>query len=183
MPKNSDPPPKQDVAQALLLRGSAFVYLDPRREGVAVPEHLRKQAQLVLQIGLDLAVPIPDLTVDDDGIFGTLSFNRSPFPCTIPWSAVFGLVSDDSMGVVWQEDLPDEIAAEVEVATRRAEEKARRPALRAIEGGASGEGDAVSVTEAAASGGRDRSDDEGSTERASADEPGERPRPHLRLVE
>jgi len=164
-----------DVAQALLLRGSAFVYLDPRREGVVVPEYLRKQPQLVLQIGLDLAVPIPDLTVDEDGVFGTLSFNRSPFPCTVPWSAVFGLVSDDAMGVVWQEDLPSEIAAEVELATLRAEKKAQAPKLRAIEGGASSEGDAVSLSEASA---EDRAEDE-----AAQDEATERPRPHLRLVE
>jgi len=170
VPENPDPPPKQDVAQALLLRGSAFVYLDPRRDGVVVPAHLRKQPQLVLQIGLDLAVPILDLTVDDDGIFGTLSFNRSPFPCTIPWSAVFGLVSDDAMGVVWQEDLPSEIAAEVELAAMRAEKKVQAPVLRAIEGGASSEGDALSEDDA-------KSGDERSEPSS------ERPRPHLRLVE
>ena len=126
-----------DVARALLLRGSLFVYLDPRREGVRVPDHLRKQPQLVLQFGLDLPVPIPDLRVDESGVHGTLSFNRSPFPCRVPWDAVFGLVGDDAMGVVWREDLPDEIEAEVEQASRRGEAKRRGPALRSIDGGAS----------------------------------------------
>ena len=171
VPKTRGQPPKQDVAQALLLSGSAFVYLDPRRDGVVVPPHLRKQAQLVLQIGLDLVVPIPDLTVDDDGIRGTLSFNRAPFTCIVPWSAVFALVGDDAMGVVWHEDLPEEIAAEVADAEQRAEANKPRPALRAIEGGASGEGDALSAEDAAKP---DEPEPEG---------PAKPTRSHLRLVE
>ena len=107
-------PPKKDVARGLLLRGSVFVHLDPRVEGTAVPKWLAVEPQLVLQIGLDLPIPIPDLRVDDAGIFGTLSFQRSPFPCTVPWEAVFALVGEDGRGVVWREALPEEIAAEVD---------------------------------------------------------------------
>ncbi|HEY8427744.1 MAG TPA: ClpXP protease specificity-enhancing factor SspB [Sandaracinaceae bacterium] len=134
-------PPKKDVARALLLRGSVFVYLDPRRERVRVPPWLANQAQLVLQVGLDLPVPIPDLRVDDTGVYGTLSFNRSPFHCSVPWEAVYALAGDDGMGFVWQDDMPDEIAAEVEQAQRRDRDRQataapeRRPRLRAIEGG------------------------------------------------
>jgi hypothetical protein len=126
------PPPKKDVARALLLRGSVFVYLDPRASGVRVPPWLAEQPQLVLQVGLDLPLPIPDLRVDDTGVYGTLSFNRSPFTCTVPWSSVFGLVGDDGMGMVWPDDMPAEIAAEVEEAEARAK---RGPKLRAIDGG------------------------------------------------
>jgi len=130
-------PDKRDVADALLERGSLFIYLDPRRDDVLVPQYLAKQPQLVLQVGLNLAVPIPDLGVDEEGITGTLSFNRSPFFCRVPWDAIFGLVGDDALGVVWDEDLPDEIAAEVEAAQAKAEGKpsAKRPSLRAIDGG------------------------------------------------
>lgn len=118
------PPSKKDVARSLLLRGSCFVHLDPRREDVAVPDWLRKQPQLVLQVGFDMPVPIPDLRVDDDGVFGTLSFSRSAFSCSIAWSAVFALVGDDGKGMVWPEDIPEEIAEEVERETRR-----QRPVL------------------------------------------------------
>lgn len=130
-------PDKRDVADALLERGSLFIYLDPRRDDVLVPEYLAKQPQLVLQVGMNLAVPIPDLGVDEEGITGTLSFNRSPFFCRVPWDAIFGLVGDDALGVVWDEDLPDEIAAEVEAAQAKATGKPgrARPALRAIDGG------------------------------------------------
>lgn len=129
-------PPKREVADALLERGSLFVHLDPRTPGVVVPEYLRNQPQLVLQVGLNLVIPIPDLEVDDEGVFGTLSFNRSPFYCRVPWAAVFGLVGDDGMGLVWQEDLPAEVAADVDAAAAKAEKAARGPALRSIDGGA-----------------------------------------------
>ena len=142
MTQRETPPPKKDVARTLLLRGSVFVYLDPRSEGVAVPKWLADQPQLVLQVGLDLPVPIPDLRVDDAGVLGTLSFNRAPFTCIVPWSAVFALWGDDGMGMVWPEDMPPEVAAEVEQATRQAGKdappKSKAPRLRAIEGGASG---------------------------------------------
>ena len=42
MAQRETPPPKKDVARALLLRGSVFVYLDPRRDDVAVPVWLAK---------------------------------------------------------------------------------------------------------------------------------------------
>jgi stringent starvation protein B len=87
-----------------------FVHLDPRRPGVLVPARLRSQAQVVLQVGLDMPVPIPDLRVDEEGIFGTLSFKGIPFTCFVPWSATFALVGEDAKGMVWSKEMPEEIA-------------------------------------------------------------------------
>jgi stringent starvation protein B len=108
-------PPKKDVALALLQGPSVFIHLDPRKPEVIVPLHFKKQAQLVLQVGLNMAVPIPDLQVDDEGVTCTLSFNRSPFWCRLPWSAVYALVGEDKRGMIW----PDEVPAEVESAQRQ----------------------------------------------------------------
>jgi stringent starvation protein B len=107
-------PLKRDVAKMLLRKGSLFVHLDPRASDVFVPPWLRHQAQLVLQVGFDMPIPIRDLRVDDDGVFGTLSFSRNPFTCAVPWHAVFALVGDEGRGMVWPESMPAEIAAEVE---------------------------------------------------------------------
>lgn len=107
------PPPKHDVARALLVRGSVFVHLDPRLDAVRVPDHLRRQPQLVLQVGLDMPVAIPDLRVTSEGVSATLSFQRTPFACWVPWSAVFALLDERGKGMLWPEDLPTEIAAEV----------------------------------------------------------------------
>ncbi len=106
-------PPKKDVALALLERASVFVHLDPRGAGVVVPMHFKKQPRLVLQIGLNMAVPIPDLRLDDQGLSCTLSFNRSLFHCVVPWSGIFALVGEDGRGMVWPDDVPQEIAREM----------------------------------------------------------------------
>jgi stringent starvation protein B len=102
------------VALALLQGPSLFIHLDPRKPEVIVPLHFKKQAQLVLQVGLNMAVPIPDLHVDDEGVSCTLSFNRSPFWCRLPWTAIYALVGDDKRGMIW----PDEVPGEVENAQR-----------------------------------------------------------------
>ena len=107
-------PPKIEVARYLLAQGSLFVHLDPRMEGVVVPKWYRSEPQLVLQIGFDMPVPIPDLQVDPEGIYGTLSFNRSPFTCNVQWDAVFALAGDDGRGMVWPDSMPEEISQAME---------------------------------------------------------------------
>ena len=52
-------PPKKEVALALLEGPSLFIHLDPRRAGVIVPKWLMGQPQLVLQVGLNMAIRIP----------------------------------------------------------------------------------------------------------------------------
>jgi hypothetical protein len=106
-------PGKHEVARSLLLKGTLFVHLDPRCAEVEVPPWLKRQPQLVLQVGLDMPMPIPDLRVDDEGVYGTLSFSRRPFSCSVPWDAVFALAGDDGRGMVWPASMPEEIAAEV----------------------------------------------------------------------
>ncbi len=119
-------PPKKDVMTALLESSSVYLHLDPRREGVVVPKWLMSQPQLVLQVGLNMAVRIPDLDVGDDGVSCTLSFNRSPFWCFMPWSAIYGLVGDDGRGMIWPEDVPVELSQPQTQPTRS------RPRLEAV---------------------------------------------------
>lgn len=107
-------PPKKDVALALLERSSIYVHLDPRQPAVVVPNWFKKQPQLVLQVGLDMAVKIPDLRLDDDGMSCTLSFNRAPFFCVVPWGSVFAMVGEDGRGMVWPDDVPAEVARQAQ---------------------------------------------------------------------
>lgn len=118
-------PKKKDVALALLEQATVFVHLDPRTDKVFVPPWLKRQPQLVLQVGLNMAIPIPDLEVDDAGLSCTLSFNRSPHHCQIPWGAVFALVGDNGRGMVWPDDVPPEVAAEAERQAKAAQAKAK----------------------------------------------------------
>jgi stringent starvation protein B len=123
-------PPKKEVALALLERTSVFVHLDPRVEAVVVPPGFKKQAQLVLQVGLNMPVPIRDLHLDDDGMTCTLSFNRTPFFCVVPWSSVYAVVGcDDGRGMIWPDDVPPEIA---QAQARAAESSERRDPPKAV---------------------------------------------------
>jgi stringent starvation protein B len=140
MPPTHPLPPKKEVALALLERSSVHVHLDPRAGGVVVPPWLKKQAQLVLQVGLNMPVPIPDLHLDDDGMSCTLSFNRSPFFCVVPWASVFAMVGDDGRGMVWPEDVPPEVARQTQARAAQQEPAAprkdasKRPVLEEVKG-------------------------------------------------
>ena len=128
-------PRKQAVALDLLERTSVFVHLDPRRPGVVVPQGFLKQPQLVLQIGLNMAIAIPDLEVGEEGISCTLSFNKRPHFCSLPWSSIYALIGEQGGGMVWPEDVPPEVVSQQRAAAKK-EVKPRKPGLRAITGSA-----------------------------------------------
>ena len=115
---------------ALLEQASMYIHLDPRADTVKVPAWFKKQPQLVLQVGLNMAVPIPDLHVDEQGLSCTLSFNRSPFYCMIPWPAVFALVGENGQAMVWAEDVPAEVAAQAQA--QKAPPEKPRTHLRSV---------------------------------------------------
>jgi stringent starvation protein B len=131
-------PPKKEVALALLEGPSMFVHLDPRRPGVLIPPRFRDKPQLVLQIGLNMFVPIPDLKVDDEGITCTLSFDRTPFWCRMPWSAIYALVGEDGRGMMWPNDIPPEVVAQMQnpppkdKEAQKGPQKRPRPKLSAV---------------------------------------------------
>jgi stringent starvation protein B len=131
-------PPKKEVAIALLEGPSMFVHLDPRRPGVLIPPRFRDKPQLVLQIGLNMFVPITDLKVDEEGITCTLSFDRAPFWCRMPWNAVYALVGEDGRGMMWPNDIPPEVVAQMQnpqqpqKETPKAPHKRPRPKLSAV---------------------------------------------------
>src|SRR5262249_42698250 len=103
-------PSKQDAFLALLREGWTSLHLDARRPGVIVPAHLRAEAHLVLQYGHDLPIPIPDLEVDAYGVRATVPFSRTPQLTVVRWSAVYVVACDDGRGVLYQEDVPEDVS-------------------------------------------------------------------------
>ncbi len=97
---------KRQIADALLEDQSVEIYFDPNATGVVVPAYLH-EPHVVLQIGRHMALPIPDLRIDDVGFSGTLSFRRTPFEVHVPWSAVFAIIGVDvRRGRFWKGDVP-----------------------------------------------------------------------------
>lgn len=122
-------PPKKDVVLALLEQSSVYIHLDPRQKGVRVPPQFKKQPQLVLQVGLNMPIPIRDLDIDDAGISCTLSFNRSPFHCVMPYASIFALVGEDGRGMVWPDDVPPEVARQSQQSPKTKERPGGRPRM------------------------------------------------------
>lgn len=100
-------PEKRAAFTELLSGGVTALHMDARVDGLRVPSHLRSRAWLVLNFsyGYQLA----DFNFDDDGVVASLSFGGRPFPCFVPWEAVFAM-SDDSRDTfhLWREDMPPE---------------------------------------------------------------------------
>lgn len=109
----TSPPPECPHPMTTLLEllehgESVFVHVDPRAEGVVVPEHLRDELPLVLQLGYRLPIPTDDVETYMDRWEATLSFGRQPFGCVVPWKAVWAFVLDGGGAFVFVGTIPDE---------------------------------------------------------------------------
>jgi stringent starvation protein B len=103
-------PDKRRTLEQLLARGPVLVHVDARRSEVQVPAKFSADASLVLRFGYGLSPQIADLTVDDIGIGGTLTFAGAPFRVLLPWTAVYAaMVEGEQRGTVWPEDVPEDV--------------------------------------------------------------------------
>lgn len=108
-------PAKLQVVNHLLGRTpSVFLHCDGRVVGLQLPAHLLGTPLVVLQIGHDMPVPIPDLKLDDRGVTATLHFRGGFFPCVIPWDAVKVACGSDGRGVVFDYPWFHEASAAIE---------------------------------------------------------------------
>ena len=97
-----------------------FIHLDPRRPDVVVPKWFMGQPQLVLQVGLNMAIPIPDLKIDDDGHHLHALVQPRAVLVPHPVDAVYALVGEDGRGGVWPDDVPPEIEQQMPEAAGQA---------------------------------------------------------------
>lgn len=112
---------KADVVRELIATAPIKILVDPRHSGVVVPEQHKGDLPITLDIGHGMAVSIPDLDIGEEGIGATLSFNRKPEWCFIPWAALIGLAQGDVMQIVWHCEPPEEARP------------AKRPSLSVVE--------------------------------------------------
>ncbi len=118
-------PDKRSVVDELLESGAVLVHVDARRDGVCVPDRFCHDSKLVLRFGYNLTPAVPDLRVDDEGICGTLTFGGVPHCCVLPWESIYAVVSDsNSRGLVWPDDVPDDVIGELAGAAEDADEVA-----------------------------------------------------------
>lgn len=124
------PEKKQRLLDALD-RGLVMVHLDARRPGVLVPEPLR--GEFHLRLNLSYRFDPPDLSVGDWGVRCTLSFGGKRFKVGIPWSALFAITSHVTQEFwMYPDDMPPEViqqslAAAQKAAEEEKDEKESRP--------------------------------------------------------
>lgn len=67
-------------------------------DGVRLPEFLKGESTVRLDLGYNLPIPIRDLLLDDRGVSGTFSFRGEPHYVMVPWHAVLAVT--DALGEV-----------------------------------------------------------------------------------
>jgi stringent starvation protein B len=77
---------------------------------VVVPAPFSSQAHLVLQYGRNMPIPITDLEVTEAGISATLSFSRVSHRTYVPWHAVYAVTCTNGCGVLYREEMPEDVA-------------------------------------------------------------------------
>lgn len=105
--------PKHRLAQELLATGQIVrVVFNSNVAEVDVPDNLLGRDQVVLEIGTNMAVPILDLYVSEQGFSGTLSFRGIPRYVFVPWSAVYAIyLPDTGRGAAYGKDMPAGVQA------------------------------------------------------------------------
>jgi stringent starvation protein B len=91
-----------------LEQGLTMIHLDARRPGVLVPEHLKHEPHLLLN--LSYRFEPPDLAVGEWGVRCTLTFGGKRFTIAVPWSALYAISSHQSKEFwMYPDDMPREL--------------------------------------------------------------------------
>lgn len=123
-----------------LERGMTMIHVDARRQGVIIPSHLKGEMRLLLNLSYRF---IPrDLVVTEDAIHSTLTFSSEQFRVTVPWGAVYGIMSHVTKELwAFPESVPPELIRHVTGLKRGS-------ALQAVPGEADSPADARPAEEA-----------------------------------
>jgi stringent starvation protein B len=101
-------PEKKDRLLHALEQGMTMIHVDARRPGVLVPEHLKNEAHLLLNLSYRFAPP--DLAVGEWGVRSTLTFGGQRFTVAVPWSALYAISSHATKEFwMYPDDMPKEL--------------------------------------------------------------------------
>jgi len=112
-----------------------MIHLDARRPGVLVPDHLKHEPHLLLNISYRFTPP--DLTVSEWGVRETLTFAGTAFCVAVPWSALYAISSHATKEFwMYPDDMPPELlasqAARSALAEDEGEPQPQEPTAKAV---------------------------------------------------
>jgi hypothetical protein len=82
-------------------------------EAVRMPKS-KKTLCVIFEYGLNMPVPIPDLSIESSGVFAKLSFSGMQFQTFVPWDAVFAITDKETgRGIVWPSEIPEGLGVAV----------------------------------------------------------------------
>lgn len=103
---------KKDVLLSLLEHGLIMMHMDARHPDIEVPEYLKGDPNLCLNLSYRFG--IPDLEITDTEITATLSFQKVPFQCTLPMDAIWGISQPPEPGMqLFFDALPPELLVQM----------------------------------------------------------------------
>jgi stringent starvation protein B len=117
-----------------LEQGLVMIHLDARRPGVLVPQNLRVEPHL--RLNLSYRFEPQDLSVNEWGVRSTLSFSGKRFLVAVPWSALFAIASHATQEFwMYPDDMPHELIQQALLTAKDPPpegESKQKAALRAV---------------------------------------------------
>lgn len=93
------------------------------KEGVVMPPWLQKPT-VTFEYGLNLPIPIPDITCDENGIHAVLAFSGKSMPTFVPYDSIYAItVSSTGRGIVWPSEMPEDLRTLQKIDPPKAKEK------------------------------------------------------------
>jgi hypothetical protein len=112
---------KEQTIKRLFEDDWLLVHVDTRAKGVMVPEHLRNLSSITFKLSKLFQ---GTTEIKSDQVTAQLLFGSTRQECVFPYDAVWGATSVKGSNIVWPENAPDEILAQLEKGTLNQEPRA-----------------------------------------------------------
>lgn len=109
---------KRNALEQLWSAGARFcVHINTAVPDVVLPQHLMRDAEVMLELDRDMPIPIHGFGTYAWGWEATLSFARQPSLVKLPWSSVWAIrLSSADRGMLWAADAPADLATQARAA-------------------------------------------------------------------
>lgn len=87
----------------IILIDITYLGVDAPLDWLEAQGKIEQGRYIALQVGYNLAIPIPDLTLTDEGWSATLSFDSTFYRCVVPWEATRRYETDYGF-MFWSEE-------------------------------------------------------------------------------